>query len=313
MPRILLPLLGLALITPLSILASGVGWVSAAAALPPSADTLHHYFGEKKPGSTPIKFSPGIVSTDAGMYGTVVFSPDHSEAVWAMDEHPGLFQSRLENGEWTDPLEISFLPNHRLSSPFFSADGRRLFFMAAGGDEAGMDEKERIMVAERGVAGWMEPHELDPQLNRSQMHWQFSLDNHGNLYFMGEGAELFVSAMEAGDYLDPVLLPPPINSEAPESSPNISPNGEMLLFDRWFQTSPYVRIMASFRRPDGAWSDPVDLSPFIGSEGNDSCARLSPDGQFLFFQSVREGSDPNRSVYWIDAGFLSTLRIEALR
>jgi hypothetical protein len=143
------------------------------------------------------------------------------------------------------------------------------------------------------------------------MHWQFSLDEGGNVWFMGEGADLYFSAREGEGYEEPDLLPPPINTEAPESSPHISPDGTTLLFDRWFETRPFVRIMVSFRNGDGSWSDPVDLSPYTQSEGNDSCARLTPDGRYLFFQSVREGSDPNRSLYWMEAGFLNALREEA--
>lgn len=102
-------------------------------------------------------------------------------------------------------------------------------------------------------------------------------------------------------------LPDPINTDAPETGPNVSPDGSFLLFDRWFDSLPYIRIMVSFRSDQGEWSQPVDLSPYTRSEGNDSAARLSPDGKYLFFQSQRAGSDPNRSVYWMKADFIEAL------
>lgn len=280
---------------------------------PQEAGRATDYLGETLPGDEPVLFSPGIVSTEEGMYGTVVFSPDQTEAFWAKDEHPGLFRSHLVDGRWTLGEEAPLLPGHRLSSPFYSPDGNRLYFMAKGRNGSGLDERERIWVAERTSSGWGEPRDLHLGEAYVPMHWQFSLEERGTLYFMGEGADLYVSVPTEDGYADPVLLPPPINTEAPESSPHISLDGTILLFDRWFQSSPFVRIMVSFKDSRGAWSEPVDLSTQIGSEGNDSCARLTPDGSLLFFQSVRAGSDPNRSVYWMDAGFLKELRDEVLQ
>jgi len=271
-------------------------------------DTLPSYLGQPRPGTDPVLFAEGIVSTDAGMYGTVVFSPGMTEAFWVEDEDPGLFFARVVDGEWSAPERFPFPDGYRLSSPFFSHDGRRLYFMVAVRGAGGMDQDEKIWVVDRSGGGWGEPRELDPVVNSLKMHWQFSLDRAGNVYFMAEGADIYVSELRNGAYQEPVPLPPPVNTEAPESSPNISPDGDFLLFDRWFESSPYVRIMVSFREPGGGWSEPIDLSPYTKSEGNDSAARLSPDGKYLFFQSAREGGDPNRSVYWMEAGFLETLR-----
>jgi hypothetical protein len=281
---------------------------------PPSAGSKPRtpvHLGEETPGAVPVVFAPGVVSAEAGAYGTVVFSPDQTEAIWAADEHPGLFHSLYVDGAWTAPSELRLLPGFRLSSPFFSFDGDRLYFMAAGRDEPGMDTDEGIWVSHRDGDGWTAPEELDQRLNANSMHWQFSLDRAGNLYFCGQGADLYRVEWRGGHFLDPVRLPAPLNTDAPETSPHISADGDLLLFDRWFEAPPYIRIMASFLKPDGSWSEPVDLSPYTKSEGNDSAARLTPDGRYLFFQSVRQGSDPNRSVYWMDAGFLETLRNEA--
>lgn len=48
--------------------------------------------------------------------------------------------------------------------------------------------------------------------------------------------------------------------------------------------------MVSFREASREWGEPVDMSEVLGNEGNDSCARISPDGKYLFFQSVRSAS-----------------------
>ena len=305
--------------SPLLLLSLAVACVShgcggpAGGTLPASTegaplDTAALYLGQPRPGREPVLFAEGIVSTADGMYGTVVFSPAGDEAFWTKDEHPGLFFSRLTGGRWTAPEEFPFPAGYRLNSPFFSHDGRRLYFLAASRGPDGMDRDDRIWVADRLENGWGEPRELDPRVNSVSKHFQFSLDREGNVFFGGDGADIYIAEWRDGAYLAPARLPAPVNGAAPEMSPQISPDGTLLLFDRFFDSPPWVRIMASFRRPGGEWSAPVDLSPYTRSEGNDSGARLSPDGQYLFFQSAREGSDPNRSVYWMEAAFLDSLR-----
>jgi len=272
--------------------------------LPSDHDT--DYLGQPRPGDTPVLFAPGVVSTDAGMYGTIVFSPRQDEAFWAKDEHPALFFSRLVDGRWTAPSEFPFKEGYRLSSPFYAVDGHRLYFLAARLGPDGIEQDDRIWVVDRDADGWGEARELDPAVNAVKKHWQFSLDRNGTLYFMGEGADIYVAELQDGRYRPPARLPAPVNTDAPETGPNVTPDGNVLLFTRWFESAPYIRIMLSRRGAAGGWDEPIDLTPYLG-EGNNAAARLSPDGKYLFFQSQREGSDPNRSVYWRSADFIADL------
>jgi len=277
-----------------------------------SADVLQHdtpvwaYMGQPRPGLTPEIFAEGIVSTDEGIYGTIVFSPDLTEAAWAPEGVPWLLMSRVVGGVWTEPERHQFVDNHGLTSPFYSPDGESLYFLAGPSGSHGEDDD--IWVVSREGGGWGEPTRLDPAISAIPTHWQFSLDHEGDLYLMSDGADLYRSEFQGGHYSEPTRIPGPVNTDAPETGPNISPNGEFLLFDRWFDSSPYIRIMVSFRDQSGEWGDPVDLSEALGNEGNDSCARISPDGKFLFFQSVRSGSSPSRSIYWVDASVIDSVR-----
>ena len=271
-----------------------------------SADQPWAYMGQPRPGRSPEIFAEGIVSTEAGMYGTIVFSPDLSEAVWGPEGVPWLLLSRVEGDEWTEPERLQFVPDHGLTSPFFSPDGQSLYFLA--GPTGAHGEEDDIWLVHREGTGWGEPKRLDPTISAISTHWQFSLDSGGNLYFMSEGADIFRADYRDGRYSVPTRLPAPINTDAPETGPFISPDGSFLLFDRWFDSSPFIRIMVSFRDSSGDWGEPVDMSEVLGNESNDSAARVSPDGKYLFFQSVREGSSPSRSLYWVDAGVIESLR-----
>jgi hypothetical protein len=55
---------------------------------------------------------------------------------------------------------------------------------------------------------------------------------------------------------------------------------------------------------------PVNMGPKINSGKGERFARLSPDGKYLFFGSVRNMSADNRGadIYWIDAKVIDELR-----
>ena len=153
------------------------------------------YFGQKPPGDRPELFAPGIVSSIWGLHSTAVFSPDGSEVYWApMMTFPGEIYSRgglltmkRVEGRWTPPAWAPFSgPNGLDDVPFFSADGKRLYFISRrplpGETERG---SEKIWYTDRTPSGWGEPRPLDPNVNSVDKHWQFSLDREGKPLFRG--------------------------------------------------------------------------------------------------------------------------------
>jgi hypothetical protein len=67
-------------------------------------------------------------------------------------------------------------------------------------------------------------------------------------------------------------------------------------------------LYISFKTDDASWTEPVNLSDRLGAEGNDSSPRITPDGKYLFFQSVRKGSGASRGLYWVSAKIIDELR-----
>jgi hypothetical protein len=268
------------------------------------------YLGQTPPGLTPQIFARGIVSTRQGVYGTIVFSPDHREAFW--DPGDLVLFMRSEGGVWSAPRLFPFTARPSINVPFFSLDGRRLYFMAGERNATGMVEKEEIWFVERTPDGWSEPRSFDPIVNSVPMHWQFSMDRQGNVYLSGGGG-IRCARSENGRYLAPEKLPSPVNVphaaeekyRAGEVGPFISRNGDYLIFTKFGNG---VGLWVAFRRPDGSWGEPQNLSERLGGTGNDSAAQVTPDGKYLFFQSVRPGSAPGRSFYWVDARLVESLR-----
>jgi ankyrin repeat protein len=269
------------------------------------------YLGQTPPGETPQLFAKGIVSTRRGMYGTIVFSPDGQEAFWK-PEGPEMLGMKRDRGVWSPPVGFTFATKESLNVPFFSLDGRRLYFMAGTPNAQGIIEKEAIWHVEKTGAGWSDPKPFDPTVNSVNMHWQFSMDRNGDVY-LNANAGIYRARFVDGRYLAPEPLPAPVNVNhtqeekyrAGELGPFISPAGDYLIFSKFGGGS---RLFVSFKKSDGSWAEPRNLSERLQTEGNDSLANVTPDGKYLFFQSVRRGSGASRGLYWVDARVIEALR-----
>jgi ankyrin repeat protein len=275
------------------------------------------YLGQKPPGDKPELFAPGIVSSIWGLHSTAVFSPDGNEVYWApMMTFPGEIYSRgglltmkRVKGRWTPPAWAPFSgPNGNDDVPFFSADGKRLYFISRrplpGESERG---GERIWFTDRTTSGWGEPKPLDPNVNSVDKHWQFSLDRKGNLYFAGRPpdsrglSDIYVARPSGGAYEKPVNVGDPINTPEIDDTPFVAPDGSYLLFSRQYD------LWMSFRGPDGAWTAPVNLGPEVNSPSIELCPVVTADGKYLFFLSQRGGES---HAYWVRAKVIEDLRAQ---
>jgi hypothetical protein len=266
------------------------------------------YAGQALPGRTPKVFAQGIVSSIRGLHSTVAFSPDGSEAYWSpMDpKSPALLSMKRVNGQWTAPEKASFSGAHRDDVPFFSPDGKRLYFLSTrpipGHRKPGY---ENIWFVDRTASGWSEPRPLGSEVNAVEMHWQFSVDRAGSAYFGSHdprgkgGGDIWVSRFEGGRHRAPVNLGAPINTAQAEGEPFIAPDGTYLLFSR------DLDLYVSFLRKDGGWTEPLSLGPGINTRAYELCPQVSADGRYLFFLSSRTGEN---AAFWVEAGFLEEMR-----
>ena len=273
------------------------------------------YLGQTPPAGQPELFGRGIISSIWGLHSPAVFSPDGNEVLWApMIDVPGEFYSqggllmmKRVDGRWTAPDYMPFSgPDQGDDVPFFTPDGKRLYFISTRPlpGESGK-QKERIWSVDRVPGGWGEPRMLDPVVNDHSLHWSFSLDKDGNLYFGGDGADslgkqdVFVARFVNGKYEKPVSLGAPVCSAEPEFAPFVSWDGSYLMYTRG------TDLVISFKGADGAWSAPVDMGPGINSEEFDLCSVVTPDGKYIFFLSQRQGES---HTFWVKADIIDKLR-----
>ena len=276
------------------------------------------YLGQKPPADKAELFGLGIISSIWGIHSTAVFSPDGNEVYWApMISFPGeiyssggLLMMKRVDGRWTPPAWASFSgPDVNDDVPFFSPDGKRIYFISRrplpGETQAG---SEKIWCADRTSAGWSDPRPLDPNVNSMHMHWEFSLDREGNLYFAGQSPDslglqdIYLARFSGGKYETPVNVGEPINSAAGENTPFIAPDGSYLIFERQYD------LWISFRTEDGAWSEPVKLGPEVNSPSIELCPIVTTDSKYLFFLSQRDGES---HAYWVRTKILDPLKEKA--
>ncbi len=264
------------------------------------------YLGQKPPEDTAATFAPGIISSVWGLHSTAAFSPDGKEVYWApMITYPGEIYSRgglmmmkQINNQWSPPQWASFSgPGLNDDVPFFSSDGQRIYFISQRplpGTNSG--EGENIWYADRTGDGWSAPKPLDETVNEHDMHWSFSIDNKKNLYFAGQAPEglgsddIYVAYFRNGHYEKPQNLGNTINSQGPETTPFIAPDGNFLIYSKQYD------LWISHKDTDGNWSEPVRLGPEINSEGFELCPYITSDGKYLFFLSTRYGES---HAFWV--------------
>jgi hypothetical protein len=216
---------------------------------------------------------------------------------------------------WTAPQLAPFSGIFQDGGPVFSADGQKLFFYSKRPRDRSEIAREDsdIWYIERTEAGWSEPVNPGPPLNTSRGEYPGKLGSAGTFHFTVETEtgdyDLFRATFRDGLFSEVQTLGSPINTpNSLESDPQTALDGRYMLFTSFRRSGEDdLAIYASFKNDDGSWSEPLRLGESI-NEGGARFPGLSPDGNLLFFTSLRSGEE---EFYWVDASFIDELRAEA--
>jgi Tol biopolymer transport system component len=299
------------------------------------------YLGQRPPGMTPEIFAPGIISTNMNA-AKIVFSPDGKEIVFRLMNYNHSFYTivfmRQENGVWSKPEVAPFSGKYHDTDPYFSLDGKQLFFGSnrpLEGQKAPKDPD--IWVVERKESGWSTPVNLGFIVNSDKGDVNPAVSQNRTLYFAsnrdgGRGNhDIYMSKLINGKYAQPENLGDAINTSFTESGPYIAPDESYIIFNR-YSSDTGNGLYISFRNNDGSWSKAINMGKKINTE-NDGMhgfhGFVSPDSKYLFFTSDRNPYFPHPdhnltydeivkifnsplngsyNIYWVDARIIEELK-----
>jgi len=274
------------------------------------------YLDQPPPGDDPVVFAPGIVSAEEHFeHSCLAFSPDYSEVYWSTDFTEFGFYDivymKKEDGRWSSPALAAFSKKYHAGSPVFSSEGKKLYFSSTRPryENAGKSDGN-IWVVERVGDGWSEPKLLNDAINTEKGESVLSITKKGTLYFRRD-MELFSSKQKDGVFQTPAKLELRSNPEARILALFIAPNERYLILESFGGEGGYggADLYVSYRLKDGSWSEPVNLGPKINTAGQERFPSVTPDGKYLFFLRVSDGSD----FFWVDAKIIEDLKPKGLK
>lgn len=278
--------------------------------IPPSTILSGPYLGQGSPGSTPELFAPGIASRLKGGHSCITFSPDGTEAFWTewilndvgYSSGCTLWHSKILNGFWTMPEKI--LRNG--DTPFFSVDGKRIYFLAALPLPPENQSTRGIWYFERTRDSLGSPKLLDFDVAGNGLYWQFSFDRDENIYFSGDNG-LFRCVCKEGKYLPHENLSEAFHPDYRGMGPFVSPDGSYIIFSSMDLPGSFgsMDLYVGYRNTDGNWTKPINMGPTVNSSSQEILPMVSPDGKYLFMRSERNGVN---GIYRADAKIIEELR-----
>jgi hypothetical protein len=265
------------------------------------------YLGETPPINGPQLFAPAFVTTSM-IERDVAMTPDGLEfyfcAAVGQFRHSAILQTRLVDGQWTEPEVAPFSSNPEFMylEPHISPDGSKFYFMSNKPDtDLGLVRQETdIWVMNREGNGWGEPRRMGPPINTEASEYFPSVTNDGTMYFTRDNPEtrashIYRSRMVDGVYQEPEMLPEVVNCTPALFNAFIAPDESYLIVpiagreDSYGRTDYYI----CYRNDNDEWSEPINLGNQINTPaGQEWSPYVSPDGKYFFFMSARVNEDP---------------------
>ncbi|MCC6477191.1 PD40 domain-containing protein [bacterium] len=217
-----------------------------------------------------------VISSDGNTF-LFFFTPDVSipPEQQLLDQVTGIWWSRREGGEWTEPVRVKFTEELSLEGPFaLEADTLWYGAIRAGNYLSDGD----IFLAELRGNEWTNSRSAGERLNLQYNIGELYTSGDGNMMIFGRpdtmgfgGYDLWETVWNGSEWSEPENLGATVNTAANESHPYLSADGNELWFNsdsRMGYTGP-----ALYRtlRTDSGWTAPVEMvSNFAGDPGLDA-------------------------------------------
>lgn len=245
-------------------------------------------------------FAPDVLSSDAEEY-RISFTPDGQTAYFArgggffpQTQEATIMESRLLNGEWTEPIVAPFSGTYPDIDPWVSPDGEHIYFSSIRPVEGQDGTDAEVWRVDRDGDSWSEPVHL-AAIGSESDELGASVTAEGVLWFASErtggvgGWDLYTADPDGDDFSAPTPVED-FNTDIWEFNPAISADGNLLVFTSIQRPggSGLGDLFVATRGDDG-WSGEEPVA--INTPADEYHASFSPDGATLYF--VRRGVEGN--------------------
>ncbi len=198
--------------------------------------------------------------------------------------------SRCQRGGWSPPVNAPIAGDGVEADPWFSRDGRTLWFISTRTTDAITKKDLDIWRARRGRDGrWRMPERLPAPVNSTGQEWFPRMDRDGWLYFGSDrpggfgNTDIWRARQDRRGRWRVENAGPSLNSADHEYEPLPSPDG------KWMLLSGADGYYRSERTAHG-WGPRLKLGPEINVNGSEIGAAFSPDAKsWLFARDVKDG------------------------
>jgi len=270
----------------------------------------------KNPVKAVVKNMGSVVNTKYADFAPVI-TADESMLVFTsrrpgstggnLDEnqehYEDIYVSMSKNGEWLPPQNIGKPINTEGhdASVALSPEGGQIFLYKD-------DNNGDIFVSKFEGIEWSKPEGLGKNVDTK--HWETSVSITADgkmIYFTsnrdgGYGdLDIYMSKKDKkGKWGEAVNLGKVVNTEYPEDSPFIHPDGKTLYFSsRGHAGMGDYDIFKTTLQPDGTWSQPENLGYPINTADDDIYFVLSADNKHGYYSSQREDGFGEKDLYMI--------------
>jgi len=271
------------------------------------------YFGQIPPDKSPKIFAPQIICLDNRFESRGAFSPDGKSFYFTIVNSnftsQKIFFTEYKSGKWTTPDTASFSKKFNNHEPFFSYDGKKLYF-SSDREKDTLQNRRDLFVTERHHGTWSKPIKLMSPINSDHNELYFNQSKNGTIYFtsnrpggIGEW-DIYFAKANGGNYDKLENIGSPIN-KVYAWDPCIAPDESYLIFgagrvEGYGESDLYI----SFNK-NGVWTEPKNLGNTINTNANEFGPFLSPDNKYLFF-CRHDGKKGD--IYWVDIKIINDYR-----
>ena len=253
---------------------------------------------EKKVDSLEV-FGENIISTNL-VERDFALSPNRQEIIYTLGDFKQkkrfLVHLKKENSSWTSPKVMNISGKHQDIEPFFSPNGKKLFFASNRPINKNSKRKDyNIWVSTKTGSVWGNPVVLDTIVNTKGNEFYPSVSANGNLYFTavrkdGVGTEdIFVSKFMNGKYQKPEVLSDSINTKTYEFNAYINPTEDLLIYSSFGRKDGFGGgdLYYSKKDKNGKWQKAKNMGEKINSTSLDFCPFYDAKTNTLYFTSER--------------------------